>query len=672
MGEYENMIKLSTFSRMMPNLILRSHLGELDKRWDEDASLRGMYADMVWLAEEQWFMGDLFDHEDSNISWIKEIWSTVVTSMVPWALLFSLWKFGYTALVWAHLAGKWATVATLSKSAEIWVRSWAAYLGATEYQAWAWNYVRSMKWYGEFVAFDVMLWVAWRLRARAHWVKNQNIFKDLKSGDLYNNGGWSKSVLENSTRHKFKIWLAEVAALSGTAYAWAQLIREFKWVDLELDPTEFSEDELASALMMVFMIHGWQKLEGKMSRRYEVSKWLDGKPSVKLFSWAIEKAKWLKDTAVAWTKKRLDNSKTVQKAKTGIEKRRPKNGLDLDENIIFKQLSKKSKKEWWKLTNSTEHNQLLFLTAKKNLFSVEKQLKDIENKLWNGKQNNNLSKAKKQTLLIKKEWLIEQKKWLERIVNAQKELDKVWLDKMNNNKKKVDTVKKSDITPEGKYDYVKTELQKNLSEIEKLKVSTDPKDQARLVVLKKETTAYKRTITVYEKTYLPEVHIKKLDADIKAAKTPASKARLEAKKQKYNYDSAKKWLKKVSTEISKLEGSTKAADIKQLKILVAEKATYNRTIKAYVEKNLPAEHLTMLNDKISKAKGSNKTEIEKQFIEYRKLHPEGYKKFMNKQIGIIEKEIKRLQENVKPTEKVTKAIKSLEEQVIFYKKELAK
>lgn len=128
--EHQENIALVEYAK---HLLFRTSIMQMEHRGNQDTTLTGMYADIVWLAENRGSIRDSFDIADSSIDWIIE-WSafaiTTIATMGAWAAVVGV----ATALRASLLAKTWYSTtrfATSTNWAVRWARTWLSI-------AWEW------------------------------------------------------------------------------------------------------------------------------------------------------------------------------------------------------------------------------------------------------------------------------------------------------------------------------------------------------------------------------------------------------------------------------------------------------------------------------------------------------------------------------------------------------
>jgi len=249
--DYETMQKNSTFARIAKHTILRYTLEASYDRWDEDKSISGMYADMVWLSEsgDNFWRADYIDIADENIDYVEEIAATVATSLIPWwiAYAWARWAFtAYKASRWIkefNMAVKWAEFLTRWTAWYIWSELYSS----AKDKEWHWTY----KWWWEFLALDWVLSFAWKA------AKFINGRKQIGKLDFRGK--------------KMRIAWYWVTTLISTE-AMVNIPRVLEWKEIELNPANWTKEDITLILMMVAMHASWKAGE-LLWNKVKATKW---------------------------------------------------------------------------------------------------------------------------------------------------------------------------------------------------------------------------------------------------------------------------------------------------------------------------------------------------------------------------------------------------------------
>ena len=249
--DYETMQKNSTFARIAKHTILRYTLEASYDRWDEDKSISGMYADMVWLSEsgDNFWRADYIDIADENIDYVEEIAATVATSLIPWwiAYAWARWAFtAYKASRWIkefNMAVKWAEFLTRWTAWYIWSELYSS----AKDKEWHWTY----KWWWEFLALDWVLSFAWKA------AKFINGRKQIGKLDFRGK--------------KMRIAWYWVTTLISTE-AMVNIPRVLEWKEIELNPANWTKEDITLILMMVAIHASWKAGE-LLWNKVKATKW---------------------------------------------------------------------------------------------------------------------------------------------------------------------------------------------------------------------------------------------------------------------------------------------------------------------------------------------------------------------------------------------------------------
>ncbi len=114
--EIQNALTLGvheSLSLLLWKTLTYKKISHMQYRGDSEHSLTWMYADIVWLWENNGFLNDIFNVSDENIDWIIEWWVTLAIGV----LTLGAWT---VAMVWARALISWVWLSSrLARSGKI-------------------------------------------------------------------------------------------------------------------------------------------------------------------------------------------------------------------------------------------------------------------------------------------------------------------------------------------------------------------------------------------------------------------------------------------------------------------------------------------------------------------------------------------------------------------------
>ena len=120
-----------SLSLLLQKSLIYQKISHMSHRGNSEYSLTWMYADMVGLGENKWFLNDAFNVSDENVDWIIEWWVSLGIG------LLTLWA-GTLAMVWTRALISWVWLTSrLARSGKILNFIWWSALDGFSFYEWA-------------------------------------------------------------------------------------------------------------------------------------------------------------------------------------------------------------------------------------------------------------------------------------------------------------------------------------------------------------------------------------------------------------------------------------------------------------------------------------------------------------------------------------------------------
>ncbi len=129
--EYITAINEASILYLLKHNLIRNNLEQRQDRWSEENSYEWVYANLTWLAQNNWWFNDVFVISDENVDHAIDVWVTVALSAVSmwaWALV-ARW-----AMMWIWALWRTARLGSIANR----LNSWTKIAGATRFIWTAW------------------------------------------------------------------------------------------------------------------------------------------------------------------------------------------------------------------------------------------------------------------------------------------------------------------------------------------------------------------------------------------------------------------------------------------------------------------------------------------------------------------------------------------------------